>query len=68
MDAPRVEQQAELAIPRERAFELLSTAAGLASWLDGADVDGAEPGERCACGCAMPWSRAASWPSTPRNT
>jgi uncharacterized protein YndB with AHSA1/START domain len=39
MDEPRVELQAELAIPRERAFELLSTSAGLASWLDGADVE-----------------------------
>jgi len=39
MAEPRVELQAELAIPRERAFELLSTSAGLASWLDGAELD-----------------------------
>jgi uncharacterized protein YndB with AHSA1/START domain len=40
MWAPRVEQQAELAIPRERFFELVSTADGLARWLDDAELGG----------------------------
>ena len=46
MWAPRVEQQAELPIARERFFDLVATADGLAHWLDEADVAGgrAEPG------------------------
>jgi len=40
MWAPRVEQQAEVALPRERFFELVATADGLARWVDGADVEG----------------------------
>lgn len=40
MWAPRVEQQAELTIPRERFFELVSTAEGLARWLDAAEMAG----------------------------
>jgi len=39
VDEPRVELQAELAIPRERAFALLSTSTGLARWLDAAEVE-----------------------------
>jgi len=46
MWAPRVEQQAELPISRERFFDLVSTAAGLGRWLDEAVLAGgrAEPG------------------------
>lgn len=40
MWAPRVEQQAELPIARERFFELVATADGLARWLDEADLAG----------------------------
>jgi uncharacterized protein YndB with AHSA1/START domain len=44
--APRVEHQAELAIARERFFELVSTSEGLSRWLDGAELAGgrAQPG------------------------
>jgi len=47
MWAPRVEQQAELPITRERFFDLVSTAQGLARWVDEAAVGTsgrAEPG------------------------
>ena len=37
--AARVELQTELRLARERAFALLATAEGLASWLDAAELD-----------------------------
>ncbi|MFI5261478.1 MAG: SRPBCC domain-containing protein [Candidatus Limnocylindrales bacterium] len=42
MWVPRVEQQAELSVGRERFFELVSTADGLARWLDEVDVAGGD--------------------------
>jgi uncharacterized protein YndB with AHSA1/START domain len=39
----RVELQAEIDAPREVVFALVATPAGLASWLDGAELD-ARPG------------------------
>lgn len=38
-ELPRVELQAELAVPREKVWPLLATAEGLRRWLDGAESD-----------------------------
>ncbi|MGH2467319.1 MAG: SRPBCC family protein [Candidatus Limnocylindrales bacterium] len=38
-DLPRVELQAELGLARPRVWPLLATAAGLARWLDGAELE-----------------------------
>jgi uncharacterized protein YndB with AHSA1/START domain len=41
----RIELQAEVRAPREEVFRLVSTAEGLAAWLDGAHLDDTVGGE-----------------------
>jgi len=49
MWAPRVEQQAELPIARERFFDLVATAGGLGRWVDEAEL----AGDRAAVGARV---------------
>ena len=66
MDA-RVELQAEIDAPREVVFSLVSTAEGLARWLDEADSR-RDLGAPSTCGCWTPRSTARSSPSMRHST